>query len=400
MSAGPATELRTFPTAAGAFSSAEYARRYALIGQVMREHELTAILFYGARGGGDVHYLSNWIPSSEAYLLWPLQGDPVLYVQLYNHVPQARELSVVRDVRFGGHDERGAVDSSANVIGGVQERGLQRGRIGVAGAVPYKAYDRLRAGLPSAELFDVSAAVRRVRSIRSGEEFDRIARAARLSDRAIEALAATARPGMTELDLGRIVDEAQSAEGGYTTLRHIVSTSMARPAACVPAKYLTDRALERGDVFVVELSAGWGGYTGQVLRTFTVGAPATPLYRRLHEVTIAAYDAARATIRDGAPVEDLLDAVDLIDDAGFTICDDLLHGANQYPPILRTRQTNHGVPQGMTFEEDMAVVLQPNVITRDGRAGVQYGQMLRVTADGVTDLHDAPDGLLSTGDTA
>jgi Xaa-Pro aminopeptidase len=266
--------------------------------------------------------------------------------------------------------------------------------------VPYKAYDRLRAGLPSAELFDVSAAVRGVRSIRSGEEFDRIARAARLSDRAIEALAGTARPGMTELDLGRIVDEAQSAEGGYTTLRHIASTSMARPAACVPAKYLTDRVLERSDVFIVELSAGWGGYTGQVLRTFTVGAPATPLYRRLHEVTIAAYDAARATIRDGAPVEDLLDAVDLIDDAGFTICDDLLHGANQYPPILRTRQTNHGVPQGMTFEEDMAVVLQPNVITRDGRAGVQYGQMLRVTADGVTDLHHAPDGLLSTGDTA
>lgn len=395
------TELRTFPTAAGAFSDAEYARRHALVGQIMREHELAAILFYGARGGGDVHYLSNWIPSSEAYLLWPLAGDPVLYVQLFNHVPQARAMSVVQDVRFGGRDDRGTAESSASVLAGVRECELQRERIGVAGAVPYKAYDRLHSGLPSAELVDVSAAVRRARSVRSAEEFDRIARAARLSDRAIEALAGTVRPGMTELDLGRIVDEAQSEGGGYTTLRHIVSTPMARPRACVPAKYLTDRVLERGDVFVVELSAGWGGYTGQVLRTFTVGAPATPLYRRMHEVALAAYDAARATIRDGAPVEELLDAMDLIDDAGFTICDDLLHGANQYPPILRTRQTSLGIPHGMTFGKDMAVVLQPNVITRDGCAGVQYGQMLRVTADGVSDLHRAPGGLLTTaGDPA
>ncbi|MBO0867352.1 MAG: aminopeptidase P family protein [Micromonosporaceae bacterium] len=392
------TELRTFPTATGAFSGAEYARRYALIGELMREHELAAILFYGTRGGGDVHYLSNWIPSVEAYLLWPLHGEPVLYVQLDNHLPQARELSVVADVRAGGHDERGAVDSCPSVLAGVLARGLQRGRIGIAGALPYQAHQRLRAGLPAAELVDVSGAVRRVRSIRSDEEFDRIARAARCSDRAIEALQCTARPGMTELDLGRIVDEAQSGDGGYTTLRHILSTPMATPAACVPAKYLTDRVLQRGDVVVVELSAGWGGYTGQVLRTFTVGAPATPLYRRLHEVALAAYDAARATIRDGAPVEQLLDAVELIDAAGFTICDDLLHGANQYPPILRTRQTSHGIPHGMTFKRDMAVVLQPNVVTRDARAGVQYGQMLRVTADGVTDLHHAPDGLLSTGD--
>ena len=391
------TELRTFPSAASAFSEAEYARRYALVGKLMRDHELAAILCYGARGSGDVHYLANWIPSAEAYLLWPLGGDPALFVQLYNHVPQARELSVVPDVRFGGHAEHGAADSAASVISAIRERGLERERIGITGAVPYKAYDRLRDGLPSAELIDVSGSLRQIRSIRSAEEFARIERAARLSDRAIEALVHTARPGMTELDLGRIVDEAQCAEGGYTTLRHIVSTPMASPAASVPAKYLSGRVLARGDVFVVELSAGWGGYTGQVLRTFTVGAPATPLYRELHDVALAAYHAARATIRAGAPVEDLLDAVDLIDEAGFTICDDLLHGANQYRPVLRTRQTSHGWPPGMTFEQDMAVVLQPNVVTRDGRAGVQYGQMLRVTAGGSSDLHHAPDGLLRTG---
>jgi Xaa-Pro dipeptidase len=395
---GGQIESRTYPTAVdgGGFSAAEYARRHELVAQMMRERDVSAVFFYGARGGGDVHYLSNWVPSMEACLLWPADGEATLFVQLYNHVPQARELSVVPDVRFGGANERGTVDSSGQLLAAMRDRGLASGRIGISGGIPYRTMDRLRAEFGDAvELVDVSGDMREIRTIRSEEEFDRIARAAALSDRAITALAETVRPGMTELDLARIVDEAQSADGGYTTLRHMVTTPMSRPQACVPAKYLTDRKVEQGDVLVVELSAGWAGYSGQVLRTYAIGAEPTAQYRRLHEVTMAAYEAARATIRDGATVEKLLDAVDLIDRAGLSICDDLLHGANQFPPILRTWQTSHGVPRGMRFREGMAVVLQPNVITRDETAGVQYGQMLRVTRDGVVDLHHAPEGLLS-----
>ena len=392
-------ESRTYPNAVdgGGFSDAEYGRRYAAVETLMREQDLAAILFYGARGGGDIHYLSNWVPSMESFLLWPLEGEPVLFVQLYNHVPQARQMAVVDDVRFAGANERGGVDSAGEVVSAIRGRGLHRARIGISGGVPYRTYERLRAQLDDAAFVDVSGPMRDIRTIRSDEEFARIAKAAALSDRAIVALSELARPGLTELDLGAIVDDAQRQDGGYTTLRHIVSTSMADPRACVPAKYLTDRVLQRGDVFVVELSAGFGGYSGQVLRTFTVGEGPTPQYERLHEVAMAAYGAARDAIRAGAAVEELLDAVDLIDESGFSICDDLLHGANQFPPILRTKQTSHGFPAGMRFQENMAVVLQPNVITRDRSAGVQYGQMLRVTRDGVQDLHAAPGSLLVCG---
>lgn len=392
-------ESRMYPTNVdgGGFSADEYARRYGLVADLMRSQDLSAIVLYGARGGGDVHYLSNWVPSRESYLLWPADSEPVLFVQLFNHVPQARQMAVLDDVRFGGSNERGAVDTSGELLAAIRERGLEKARIGISGAVPYRSYDRLRAELAGAELVDMSADMRNIRTVRSEEEFARISRAAALGDRAIAALAESSKPGLTELDLGMIVDEAQAYDGGYTTLRHIVSTPMANPSACVPAKYLTDRRLQKGDVFVVELSAGWGGYSGQVLRSFTVGEEPTAQFRRLHEVTMAAYGAARATIRHGAVVEDLLDAVELIDQAGFTICDDLLHGSNQFPPILRTWQTSHGIPQGMQFREGMAVVLQPNVITTDGTAGVQYGQMLRVARDGVEDLHHAPDGIIVCG---
>ena len=50
----------------------------------------------------------------------------------------------------------------------------------------------------------------------------------------------------------------------------------------------------------------------------------------------------RDAIRDGATAEDVLNAAQVIHDRGLTIYDDLLHGANQFPPILRTRLTSRG----------------------------------------------------------
>jgi Xaa-Pro aminopeptidase len=46
----------------------------------------------------------------------------------------------------------------------------------------------------------------------------------------------------------------------------------------------------------------------------------------------------------------------------------------------------------MTLEENMTVVVQPNVITPDQRAGVQVGELIRVTREGFERLHAAPRG--------
>ena len=43
----------------------------------------------------------------------------------------------------------------------------------------------------------------------------------------------------------------------------------------------------------------------------------------------------------------------------------------------------------------MTLVVQPNVVTRDGRAGVQTGELLLVTEAGPQRLHAFPRGLLS-----
>ena len=51
----------------------------------------------------------------------------------------------------------------------------------------------------------------------------------------------------------------------------------------------------------------------------------------------------------------------------------------------------------IVLQENMCMVVQPNVITRDKTAGVQTGEMVRVTKTGCESLHNMPRGLLRSG---
>ena len=84
---------------------------------------------------------------------------------------------------------------------------------------------------------------------------------------------------------------------------------------------------------------------------------------------------------------------------GFTIYDDLMHCAvgGVYAPALRTRSTTPGAGHRFAFEENMVVVVQPNVVSPDHRMGVQVGEMLRVTAAGVESFHSIPRQILRCG---
>jgi Xaa-Pro aminopeptidase len=165
---------------------------------------------------------------------------------------------------------------------------------------------------------------------------------------------------------------------------------------CVPAQYPTARALERGDALVCEISASYWEYTGQLLRTFMVAADPTPLYRELHDVAEAAFDAVVSRLRSGATAAELVAASALIEDAGFTTRDDLVHGfvGGYLPPVLGTHSRPLTPVPDFTFASGMTVVVQPNVVTPDERAGVQTGELLLVTDAGAQRLHSYERGLL------
>src|SRR6266704_4247180 len=111
---------------------------------------------------------------------------------------------------------------------------------------------------------------------------------------------------------------------------------MASPEYCVPRQLESKRKLRPGDVIATEITAQFFEYPGQILRTFTVAAEPTPLFRKLHETAEAAFDAVTRVIRHGTRMQEIIEAAGVIEAAGFTVYDDFTHGfgGRYFPPVL------------------------------------------------------------------
>jgi Xaa-Pro aminopeptidase len=377
------SEHNGYPT----FSADEFARRSELLREIMKRTEASVVVVYGSgRAAADIQYLTNWIVQREGILLATLETEPILYVQYYNHVPTAQQMSIIRDVRWGGDD------TGETIVRAVRESVDRPRRIGYVGNLSLKYYLQLRAAFPSAEILDLTSDFQKVRLVKSDEEFEWLAAAAAVTDAAIPAVLENFVSGMTDDDLVGLVHAAHAAAGGLTQVAFVASTAMESPVRCVPAQHPTSRSISRGDAILAEISGQFWGYSGQVLRTFTVGAPPTPLYSHLHSVAIEVFQSIAESLRAGATLDDVYTASSPIRNHGLTIYDDLIHGygGGYLPPILRASDFESNRLPAFVFEPNMVVVIQPNVITLDGRAGVQVGEMVRITDVGVETMHKVP----------
>ena len=374
------------------------ARRREALTDLLREHGADQALVYGFdRSGSAVEWLTGWPVTREAALLLRPGRRDLLFVCFNNHVPNARRLAPDADVRPGNAS---ALDAALDALASGTRQGAaapapsgpgrprRPARLGVIGPVPARASGRLAA--TAGQIVFLDREYTGLRLVKSAEELAWMRAGAAMSDDAVAALAAAARPGMTEAECCAALEGAYVAAGGLTHIHYLGVTAMAEPSLCVPAQWPSPRRLRAGDVLTCEVSASHRGYPGQLLRTFTITAPATALYEDLHRVAAAAFGAMAARLRAGAAAGDLTAAAaEIILGAGYTICDDLMHGfgGGYLPPVVSRADLESGrttappirrPPAGeFTFAAGMTVVL--------------------VTESGWEPLHRYPRGLARIG---
>jgi Xaa-Pro aminopeptidase len=376
------------------FSDDEFYRRHQEVRARMAANNVEVLVMFGSGRSPNIHYLSNWLSTREAHLIFPAVGEGTLFIQLSNHVETAARMAILNDVRFGGRSASGLPSSIERVTEELIARGYGETRIGIVGPLPFQQYSYLRDHMEHADFVEFTHVLNQLRQRKSAEEIERIREASELADLSIVALKEQLRPGLTGYDIVKILEDSYLSKGGTNGIHYFLCTAMSDPNICIPSQYPTSRTVELGDVCVLEISVDLFGYSGQVLRTFVVGEGPSPLYAELFEVARDTFEGIRAVLRAGATVADVVAVSDVIDSRGFSLGDDLLHGAGQLPPIVRTRQTSSGQNEGFRFEEDMCVVIQPNVINKERTAGVQYGEMVHITGAGNRRLHAAEEGLL------
>src|SRR3546814_12137823 len=119
-------------------------------------------------------------------------------------------------------------------------------------------------------------------SVHSEEELDCIRHAGVLCTRAMEAIADRARPGVTEYQLRAAAGAAILEGNGDIDFLIIGSTPMADPAMVFGNPRPSWRELQEGDIIIMELAAGYRGYSAQIGQPTCLGEPPADT-RRLRE---------------------------------------------------------------------------------------------------------------------
>src|SRR5262245_66613662 len=84
------------------FSDAEFARRREALTGVMQKHGCDALLLCGEqRVGTGVGWLTGWATTTDATVLFVPGERDVLWVEHYNHVPNATVIARDAQVRWG-----------------------------------------------------------------------------------------------------------------------------------------------------------------------------------------------------------------------------------------------------------------------------------------------------------
>ena len=203
----------------GRFSDQEFERRRRALTEVQRRHGCDAIVVCGEeRTGTGVYWLTGWPTSAEAMVVFAAGERDVLFVEFHNHIPNARVLARDADVRWAQRQGAQAV------VEELTRRGARR--IGVIGLLSWRKSRQLGEHF---ELVDLGDDYQWLRMRKSDEEIEWMRIGAAFSDLGLQALLREARTGMTERELGALVEREYHALGGSTVIHFIGINAMDRP---------------------------------------------------------------------------------------------------------------------------------------------------------------------------
>jgi Xaa-Pro aminopeptidase len=294
----------------------------------------------------------------------------------------APALSDVRQSRGGRYAEV--------MVERLKEIGLTRGRIGLVEIdprhkdyMPVNQYNDLRTGLPEAEIVFTRSLIHELVIIKSAEELDCVRKAGVLCERAMAAMVAAAKPGATEADLRGAAGSAMLQGGGDIDFLIIGSTPMANPAMFFGNPRPSERKLKKGDIVIMELAAGYRGYTAQIGSPICLGPPTEMVRKFWEEITLPGYRKIVAEIKPGNPIDNIRIAAQFFRQKGVQSRPTQIHGIDivtATPHVFAERTEAREADK--VFLPGMVTMAEPNPITADGMFGIFLGHTFIVTPDG------------------
>jgi Xaa-Pro aminopeptidase len=216
-----------------------------------------------------------------------------------------------------------------------------------------------------------------LRQVKDATEVDSMRRAVLIADRAIEAVGASLRPGMTERQVAWKL-EVHMREAGATGLSFptIVASG---PNGAMPHHRPGDRPIQAGEPIVIDMGCVVDGYCSDMTRTLVLG-DADDTFWKVYTTVLAAQEACEDGLRAGMTgvAADAL-ARDTIGRAGFDPIEAFGHSTghgvglaiHEAPWVSRGERGNAPIPVGAV------VTVEPGIYL-PGWGGVRIEDMVIV----------------------
>jgi Xaa-Pro aminopeptidase len=238
-------------------------------------------------------------------LILPLHEEPVVFVMPFEegHIKLTTWFDWNRNVRtYKLFKHNDALEE------GIRELGLSKARIGCElGREQYlefsfNDFNELRSRLATVQFVDASDLLLTLRSVKSSLEIERCRAAAQIASRALDRVLQAVRPGMTNVDVARLVRRFIAEEGGEKVHRLAIASGFDMTKAgkvSVP----TPRVLEPGDTLTIDTGAGLLGYVSDICRTAVVGR-ATQKQKDMYKFVLELTERCREAVRVGSACEE------------------------------------------------------------------------------------------------
>jgi Xaa-Pro aminopeptidase len=181
---------------------------------------------------------------------------------------------------------------------------------------------------------------------------------------------------MREWELKQIVED-KFRQGGARRLSY-PSIVGGGPDGCVLHYPDDDRAVEDGELVLIDAGAEYDHYATDVTRTFPVSGKFTPEQRRVYDTVLKAQNAALAKVRPGVTWRELQNAANkVMADAGYY--EYFIHGIGHHVGL-----EVHDL-EALRYEpiaEGSVITIEPGIYMPEKKIGVRIEDTLVVTKSG------------------
>jgi Xaa-Pro dipeptidase len=310
-------------------------------------------------------------------LVLPRSGDPIVVVPAFEEGRMRERMRFAAEVRAWQEDESPTKIAAAALA----DRGIRTGRIGVEETAAFTFFDHLREAGPGFECVSADPVTIACRGRKSAHELELMRLACEATFDVFRAVFASLKPGMSQEDIGKLV------EGGFSKMGlHGGALVLLGASAALPHGTIKPQKLKEGDVVLIDGGCTVEGYESDVTRTRIFGK-APEKMARAYEIVRKAQDAALDAARAGRLSGTVDDAArKVITDAGYGpdykyFTHRLGHGigldGHEHPYLVRGSKTV--LEPGMTFSNEPGIYIP-------GEFGMRCEDDMVIAADGPAQL--------------